>query len=151
MIRRQTMPEQWLILARSPDRGAWSALAHLPPGSGVLVIQRLDSRQNRRLRHLAQLRKFTVVIEGRRTAARVHDIRELRQALLWRTPLILLSPVYETRSHPDWIPLPGMRAAALARLGCRRLFALGGMSARRYATIAPLGFVGWAGISAFRT
>lgn len=44
-----------------------------------------------------------------------------------------------------------MRAAALARLAGRGLIALGGMDARRYATIARLGFDGWAGIDAFRT
>jgi thiamine-phosphate pyrophosphorylase len=75
----------------------------------------------------------------------------LRQALLRRTPLILLSPVYPTRSHPEWAALPRMRAASLARLAGRRLIALGGMDAKRYAGIKPLGFRGWAGISAFRT
>jgi thiamine-phosphate pyrophosphorylase len=65
--------------------------------------------------------------------------------------MILLSPIYETRSHTDWKPLPRMQASALARLADRRLIALGGMNARRYARVAPLGFIGWAGISAFRT
>jgi hypothetical protein len=44
-----------------------------------------------------------------------------------------------------------MRAAALARLAGRNAIALGGMSRRRYAKIAALGFTGWAGIDAFRT
>jgi hypothetical protein len=44
-----------------------------------------------------------------------------------------------------------MRAATLARLAGRRAIALGGMDARRYANIAQLGFIGWAGILAFRT
>jgi hypothetical protein len=44
-----------------------------------------------------------------------------------------------------------MRSAALARLAGRRAIALGGMNRERYAKIAPLGFIGWAGISAFRT
>jgi thiamine-phosphate pyrophosphorylase len=44
-----------------------------------------------------------------------------------------------------------MRAAALARLAGRRLIALGGMDARKFARIENLGFRGWAGISAFRT
>jgi thiamine-phosphate pyrophosphorylase len=42
-----------------------------------------------------------------------------------------------------------MRAASLARLGGRKLYALGGMNAKRFDRIAPLGFVGWAGISAW--
>ena len=81
----------------------------------------------------------------------MHDVRELRRALLKRTPIILLSPIHPTQSHPDWRPQPRMRAAALARLARRKLFALGGMNRKRYAKIAPLGFIGWAGISAFRT
>jgi hypothetical protein len=44
-----------------------------------------------------------------------------------------------------------MRAAAMARLAGRRLIALGGMTEKRYLRIRPLGFQGWAGISAFRT
>ena len=92
-----------------------------------------------------------IVDEGRGAAARVHNVRELARALLRRTPLVLLSPIYPTQSHADWRPLPRMRAAALASLAKRRLFALGGMNRERYARIAPLGFIGWAGISAFRT
>jgi thiamine-phosphate pyrophosphorylase len=92
-----------------------------------------------------------VVEERRRGAARVHNAGELRRALLARTPLILLSPIFPTRSHPDWKPIPRMRAAALARLGRRKLVALGGMDARKFARIKRLGFQGWAGISAFRT
>jgi thiamine-phosphate pyrophosphorylase len=94
---------------------------------------------------------LAVAIEERGDAARVHSLRELRTALLRGVPLILLSPIFPTRSHPDWRPIPRMRAAALARLADRRLLALGGMNASRYATIARLGFIGWAGISAFRT
>lgn len=86
--------------------------------------------------------------EGR-TATRVHNLTELRRALLDRAPLILLSPIFATASHPDWVPIPRMRAAAYARLAKRRLIALGGMDERRFAHIAPLGFVGWAGISAW--
>jgi thiamine-phosphate pyrophosphorylase len=105
----------------------------------------------RGLRLLARERKLEIVIEGPRSARRVHNVRELRAAMLQRTPLILLSPLYPTISHPDWQPLPRMRAAALARLGGRTLLALGGMDARRFARIRKLGFRGWAGITAFRT
>jgi thiamine monophosphate synthase len=44
-----------------------------------------------------------------------------------------------------------MRAATLARLANRQAIALGGMNRQRYANVAALGFIGWAGISAFRT
>ena len=150
MTRRQIIPEQWLILDRRPTDCVWGTVRRLPRGSGILVIIRLRPVECRRLRNLANLRDFETAIGGR-SAARVHDMRELRRALLVRSSLILLSPLYPTQSHPDWMPLPRMRAATYARLTKRTAIALGGMNVQRYAKIAPLGFIGWAGISAFRT
>jgi thiamine-phosphate pyrophosphorylase len=148
MRRRQTIPSQWLIVT---DRLFWRAAKRLPRGSGILLLDLLPASAMRRLRLLAAQRDLTIVIEGPGSAARVHNSRELRSAMLRRTPLILLSPLYPTQSHPDWQPLPLMRAAALARLGGRKLLALGGMDAHKFARIRNLGFEGWAGISAFRT
>jgi thiamine-phosphate pyrophosphorylase len=145
MRRRQTIPSQWLILL--PDM--LERMPRLPRGTGVLLIEPMKPRQMRHLRRLGRQRDLLITEEGR-DAARVHNVRELRQAMLRRTPLILLSPIHRTRSHPNRRPLPRMRAAALARLGKRRLIALGGMNERRYANVAPLGFIAWAGISAFR-
>ena len=148
MIRRQRMPEQWFI-ADARDGELWRTVRKIPRGCGVLALGKMSASEWRRLRHLAAIRGLTVVTEQPGAATRVHNLRELRQALLSRTPLILLSPIYRTASHPDWSPLPRMRAAALARLGGRSVHALGGMNAKRYAKIAKLGFVGWAGISAW--
>ena len=148
MHRRHRVPREWLIIA---NEDGICAARRLPRGSGVLVIAQLPPIRMRHLRTIARLRGLTVVREARKDAARVHNVRELRAAMLARTRLILLSPIHPTRSHPDWKPLPRMRAAALARFGGRRLFALGGMDARKFARIRPLGFQGWAGISAFRT
>ena len=150
MLHRQSMPEQWFILDRAPGERAWLTLLELPRGSGLLVLCQLDAKDRRRVRNLEGWRRLTVVSEQPGVAARVHNVRELGAALQRRTRLILLSPLYRTASHPDWKPVPRMRAAALACLARRRLLALGGMNARRYAKIAPLGFVGWAGISAWR-
>jgi thiamine-phosphate pyrophosphorylase len=105
----------------------------------------------RKLRRVARTRALTIVDEAGGTATRVHNLRELRRALLARTPMILLSPLFQTESHRDWRPLLRMRAAALAQLAGRRLVALGGMNAKRFSRIERLGFQGWAGISAFRT
>lgn len=150
MTRRQTVPEQWLIIDRHSDRALWSSLRRLPRHSGVLLLRQLGSGEFRRLHRLARVRSLMVVTEAPQTAARVHNMRELRKALLRRTPLVLLSPIHPTSSHPDWQPLARMRAATLARLAGRNAIALGGMNRKRYAKIAPLGFKGWAGISAFR-
>ena len=150
MSRSQSNPRQWLIIDSVVDSKSRQELRRVAVNSGVLLLRKPNSSELRYLRSVVSLRRLSVVLEGPRTATRVHDIRELRQALLERTPLILLSPMYQTRSHPDWKPLPRMRAAAFSRLASRRLIALGGMDARRYAKVAPLGFIGWAGISAFR-
>ena len=147
MRRRQTIPRQWLIIAEATDL---SKARRLSRGSGVLLLEPLSAADMRSLRPLARNRGLTV-IRGGREAVRVHNMPELRRALCARTPFILLSPIFPTQSHPDWKPIPRMRAAALARLGGRRLLALGGMDARQFARIKRLGFQGWAGISAFRT
>lgn len=148
MHRRQTVPRQWFIVA---DEQAIAAARHLRRGTAVLVVASLSPKQMRQLRRAAALRSLPMVSEGRDGAARVHNVRELRAALLARTPMLLLSPLHPTRSHPGWKPIPPMRAATLARLADRRLIALGGMDARKFARIRRLGFQGWAGITAFRT
>jgi thiamine-phosphate pyrophosphorylase len=149
MKRRQTMPKRWLIIdpARK-DRAA--ALRALPPGTGVMLLKGAGRRRlMRRLRTIRAAKRIVIADESAGDLRRVHDIRELRTALLARTPLVLLSPLYPTSSHPDWRPLPPMRAAALARLAGRGLIALGGMDETRFRRVRLLGFVGWAGISAW--
>lgn len=146
MSCRQTVPDEWLVIAAQ----SIDAVRRLPLGSGVLLLLQPPAMDLRRLRSLARHRRLVLIVAQPRAAARVHNSRELRQALLARTRFILLSPLFPTASHPDWKPLPRMRAATLARLGGRRLIALGGMNKRRFVTVAPLGFVGWAGISAWR-
>jgi thiamine-phosphate pyrophosphorylase len=148
------MPRQWLIVDGSLGGELWSVVRRLPPASGILLLERVVTSERgkvaRRLRRVAKSRELLLLAENPRTAARVHNIRELRQALSQGSGLILLSPLYATRSHPDWKPLPRMRAAALARLGGRKLVALGGMDEQRFGRVRRLGFAGWAGISAFR-
>lgn len=151
MSRRQSQPKAWLIIANRMEGDVRRTLRKLPLGSGVLVLGRLRPNEALWLRHLAHLRELAVAFEADGTAARVHNPVELRKALMRRTPLVFLSPIHPTSSHPDWAPLHPMRAATLARLGGRKLGALGGMDARRYSRVKNLGFRYWAGISAFRS
>jgi thiamine-phosphate pyrophosphorylase len=148
MRRRQTAPSQWLMIT---DEADLSAVCRLPRGSGIVLLTPLGAKEMRWLRLVARRRGLFVLQERRGVTARVHTTAELRSALLARTPLVMLSPIHPTRSHPGWTALPPMRAAALARLGGRKLIALGGMDARKFQRIERLGFQGWAGISAFRT
>jgi len=154
MKRRQTVPRQWLIADERTGGELWGAVERLPRGSGILVIHRGLPKSKRakllaRLRRAARRRGLIVADECAREAARVHNLRELTRAGLRRVPLALLSPIFPTRSHPERKPLPRMRAAALARLARTPAVALGGMNAGRFRRIEPLGFQGWAGISAW--
>ncbi len=154
--RQTALPRQWLIADERLGNELWPAVRKLRPGSGVILLfhglpRRERAAMLRQLRRSAPARRLTLVDEAAGGAARVHDVRELRRALLARTPLVLLSPVFPTRSHPERRALPLMRAAAMTRLAGRRLIALGGMDARRFARVHRLGFSGWAAIDAFRT
>lgn len=151
MTGRQIIPRRWLIIVGEPGPPHWAAVARLPRGSGVLLLLRPGAKSSRRLRQIASARGLTALLEQPRTAARVHNQHELTSALLRRPRLILVSPIHPTPSHPERRPLPRMRAATLATLASRAATALGGMNPQRYSKIAPLGFIGWAGISAFRT
>ena len=150
MKRRQSrFPRQWVVV--TGQAGSEDAARRVRPGTGVLVLQGRSERQLARLRRFAAARGLSLVDESRDGARRVHDLRELRSAMLARSPMIFLSPIYPTGSHPGWRPIPRMRAAAMARLAGRSLFALGGMDERRFRRLERLGFRGWAGVSAFRT
>lgn len=154
MKRRQTLPRQWLIADGRIGEGLRDAVRRLPRGSGVLVLRHDLSKGERarmlaKLRRAGRLRDLIITDEAAGDAVRVHSVRELRTALLNRTPMILLSPMHRTTSHPDWRPIPRMRAVAFSRLAGHRLFALGGMNETRFRRVQRLGFQGWAGIDAW--
>lgn len=126
-------------------------LQSVPAQSGLVLLPDVQPGVRRAVRRLARSRRLPLIEEHTDAPLRVHNLRELRRALNLQPPVVLISPIFSTPSHPGWPPLPRMRAAALARLAKGKALALGGMDSRRYAKIAPLGFIGWAGISAFRT
>ncbi len=153
MPRGQTFPQAWLVTdARLGN--VRKLVARLPRGTGVLVRQHELARGERvrllrGLRLVGRVRGLRIVDEAERGSARVHDAREIRLARLGGARLMLLSPLFATRTHPGAVPLPRMRAAALARLAGRPLLALGGMDARRFRLVRGLGFDGWAGVDAW--
>jgi thiamine-phosphate pyrophosphorylase len=155
MKRRQSsIPHQWLIADERSGEQLSAALRRLPRGAGVLLLhrdmpQRERTRLLSRLRRIARRRSLTLADEVSGEAARVHNLAELRRAGLDRIPLIFLSPMFPTRSHPGWRPIRLMRAAALVRLSKVPVMALGGMDERRFRRVEHLGFQGWAGIDAW--
>lgn len=172
---QKVWPRLWLMSDARNDDGLEGTIARLPRGSGVIFRHyHLTSDARRaRLREVAgTTRRHGHVLfvadppaevgvravhlrsgERRRRpslphSAAVHNVREWRAALAQRVDLILLSPIFPTRSHP------GGKTIAMALV--RRIIAaspcpvilLGGMDARRFARLKPLGAHGWAGISA---
>ena len=155
MTRGQTsIPTQWLVADARVSDGLWRAVDRLPRGSGILFLfhglPKVErARLQARLRRVARRRGLVVADEAAGEAARVHDMMELRQAGLAKVPLLFLSPLYPTRSHPGRRALPRMRAAAVLRLARVPVIALGGMDSQRFGKVERLGFAGWAGIDAW--
>ena len=154
MKRRQTLPRQWLVADHRLGERLWLAIRRLPRGSGILVLYRDMPRGERarllaRLRRVARLRDLVIADEAAGEAMRVHNGRESLRAALAGVPVLFLSPMFPTRSHPAWKPLPLLRAAALAQSAESHVVALGGMSPDRFRRIQRLGFSGWAGIDAW--
>lgn len=77
-----------------------------------------------------------------------HDAREVARANAIGADLLFISPVFPTRSHPGARTLGPLGFARLARLARAPVIALGGMTARRFARVRPLGAHGWAAIDA---
>ena len=149
MRARQTVPRQWLIIPDRVDAQAVRQARTLATGTGILLLQAPSGPHVRRLRQVALQRRLVLSVESRRRAVRGHNLCELRRALRARTPLVLLSPIYPTRSHPERKPLHRMKAAAMTRASSVPVLALGGMSERRFRRLERLGFHGWAGIDAW--
>lgn len=157
MNRRQTrVPRRWLVADERIGGDLLTALRKLPPNSGVLLLYR-DMPAGKRARLLAMLRRLArrrglvIADEAAGEEARVHDPKEVRNAGLKRVPLLFLSPMAPTRSHPGRPPLSRMKASALLRQAKVPVIALGGMNEQRFAAVRPLGFAGWAGIDAWRS
>ncbi|MFC7536220.1 thiamine phosphate synthase [Sphingomonas sp. GCM10030256] len=149
--RHPETPTAWLITDPRLDAELLAIIRRLPRGSGVLVRHHHlgpgeRARLLRRIRRGAAGRQLVVVDETQGRTARVHSAREIARARLQGARWLLVSPVFPTRSHPDWRPLPRMKAAALVRLAGHAAVALGGMDVHRFRQVAPLGFAGWAGI-----
>lgn len=165
--RHLALPRLWLLTDERQGEALWPALDRLPRGSGVVVRHySLPIEKRMELARRVARRGLFVAFAGsddeaRRAGARaaygvgsfglprlypVHNLRELRRAHAARAALVLISPVFPTRSHPDARALGALRFAMLARRSNIPVVALGGMTARRYQRLRPLGAQGWAAI-----
>jgi len=150
----------------------WDALARLPRGSGVVFRHyRLPQAERRalfaRVLKMARRRGLVVVragieplrgetgAHGRRgpglRTAPAHSRREAIAAQRAGAHALFVSPAFPTRSHPGAPALGRVRFGLLVH-GLRiPVIALGGMDARRAASLRPFGIHGWAGIDAWTT
>ncbi|PTS91041.1 thiamine monophosphate synthase [Sphingomonas sp. HMWF008] len=133
----------------------WTALERLPRGSGVVFRHFATPAAERaaifaRLSRIARRRRLIVVpggVKGQIPQLHpAHSVREAVAARRARTDLVLVSPVYPTRTHPGAPALGPLRAAMIARAAGVPAIALGGMNASRFKRLRALGFAGWAAI-----
>lgn len=141
---------------RAPDREALGAHLHeLARRQGLLFLVAGDPRLAARLHadgfHAPQALADRLTIarqlmpRGLMTMA-AHDVRGIVSARRLAPDAILVSPVFETASHPGARTLGPLRFAALAHAARSPVIALGGMNARAYGRLKGAGAHGFAGI-----
>ncbi len=148
------------------------AIAGLPRGAGIVFRHySLEADERRALfdaiRHAAEPQGHLLLLAGTSEQARAwgahgshghgrgsglrtapaHNLAELRGAEKAGASLIFLSPVFETRSHPQAMPLGPDGFAALAAQSRLPVVALGGVNEARFRALD--GAYGWAGIDAW--
>ena len=171
MRPRHPLPQTWLMTDERMGGSLWDALARLPRGSGVIFRHYGLSPGERgalfaRVAKVARRRGLVLIRAGTERLGRgeagnhgqrgpglrtwpAHSRREAISGIRAGADLLFLSPVFPTRSHP------GARALGRARLGLLMrglsvpVIALGGMDARRAASLQALGIYGWAAIDAW--
>lgn len=174
--RHCSPPRLWLMTDERQGDALWAALARLPKGAGVIFRHHATAPAERRalyerVRRVARRRRLVLILAGRprdaigwradgvhgrshqrcRRAliqtASAHNRRELVAAERARANLVLLSPIFPTRSHPGAPALGRVRFSHLARSTKVGVIALGGMTARRARSLGAI--YGWAAIDAW--
>lgn len=178
MHARYPLPRIWLLTDERQGDALWPALRALRPGSGVIVRHYSLNETNRRrlfarVGALARYRRLTVILSGPPAKARwwgadgfystpdhrssagllwaatAHDRSELHRAARRGADLVLLSPLFPTRSHPDGRTIGISAFARIAKRSRLPIIALGGVEAKHQRLLRRVGAYGWAGIDAF--
>lgn len=156
------LPTVWLMTDERQGDALWRALAGLPRGSGVVFRHHATGEPERtaifvKVALIARRRglvfgweeraPLAVVMAGGGRIARVHSVREARQASGGTGAVaVFVSPVFATRSHAGAPALGLLRAAMIARAAPLPAIALGGMTPNLAGRARKLGFHGWAAI-----
>ena len=173
MPPRHPLPRLWLMTDERLGDALMPALARLPLHRAGIVFRHYSLPEPKRralfdeVRALARTRRLVLLLGGPADQAEawgadgshgrgpgrgfrgapVHDLAQIRDAERDGADLLFLSPVFETRSHPDARPLGPARFNLLARRTGLPVIALGGMNPIRARRLRE-GY-GWAGIDAF--
>ena len=175
MRRRHPLPKLWLLTDERQGAPLGPGLPRRPrAGGGAVRHYSLPAADRRRLfariTALGRARGWTVLLAGDAALARawradghygpagrsgglhmapVHDRAEGRAAERAHADLLVLSPLFPTRSHPGAKTLGTLGFAVLARTTRLPVIALGGVTKRHATLVKRLGAHGWAGIDAF--
>jgi len=178
VTKSQTLPRIWLISDARNDAALEQALRRLPRGSGFVfrhyhLSPAARERRFARLAGIARPRGHVVALADTADQARrwgadavygspdrvaqdkgliriatAHSLRELGAAHRAGADLVMLSPVFATRSHPGAPVLGPVCARLLAAWSRVPVVMLGGMDARRARRLAPHGWAAIDGLSA---
>lgn len=123
-----------------------SAMIHavLPDGVDGVHLTTDDLYGYQQKPHLQQLLTAQKTI-----GASCHNGHDLQQADLAKVDFVTLSPVYQTRTHPQAQPLGWRQFAAFTASTKIPVYALGGMQPQDAAHARTLGAAGVAGIRGF--
>lgn len=172
--RHPRIPTQWLMTDERLGQVLWDALERIPRGQGVIFRHYTLEIAARRSLYLqvakvARRRRLMLIVAGSdglgpgnagihgRSAKRArgiltwpaHNLPELIAANRAKADMVLISPVFATRSHPGTRTLGLARAASLARQADMPAIALGGIQKRHSRHLKSAGFHGWAAIDAW--
>ena len=166
-IHRARLNADMPLVLMTDDRAAdWAAAVRRLPHGSVVVVRARDTRRRRALaEELHGLASLLIaddpLLAQAIGAAGLHlPQARMKQALHWRArhpdwiitasahslkalmhthvlDAVFLSPVFATKSHPDAKPLMPARAALIAAHAPVPVYALGGITARNAALLAP--------------
>ena len=176
-IPRTNIPRIWMMTDPRIGGGLLRAVQRMPMRSGVIFRHYdLDAIARKalfqKIRRICRRRGHVLLLAGNRAklgswqadgwhgssrnsdrginSVSVHNVREIAQARRNRADIMLISPVYATRSHPGQPPLGPKQFLRLAALcGTAQRIALGGMTRQRAALFRATQIDGWAAIDAF--
>ena len=174
--RQQPWPQIWLMTDERMGERLWPAVDRLPAAAGIVfrhysVGEPARLELGARLADLTRKRGLTLAVAGDvelaiRLGAQlvhnpkrlpstlpfsrsVHSLAEAQAAKADGAALVFVSPVYETRSHPNGPVLGPRDAIEIARAAGVPAIALGGVDASKFRSLEHKGFYGWAGIDAW--